>query len=150
MLGYRLVPDRGPRVLVYSEGLHRRTPAVEVRGLREALPAELLLFAVEPEDAAVLPDLVAATGVSDVVPYEAHRDWRAELAMPQADLGRLVRELAARDVAVHLVSRGRPIELTLRDPKPEGRGCDEIRPIPVDRPDRPVIQAAPGLERSSR
>jgi hypothetical protein len=150
MLGYRMVPDRGPRVLVCSEGLHRRTRVVEVRMLRENLPAELLLFAVEPEDAAVLPDLVAAIGVPDVVPYEAHRDWRAELGMPQADLDRLVRELAARDVGAHIVSRGQPAELPLRDPARRGRSSGEIRPIRADRPNRPAIHAAPGLERSSR
>jgi hypothetical protein len=116
MLGYRLVPERGPRTLVYAEGLHRRTPVDEVRTLRETLPAELLLFAVEPEDAAELPDLVAATGAADVVPYEAHGDWRADLGMPPADLVRLTSDLAARGVRAHPLDRDRSVVLPLREP----------------------------------
>jgi hypothetical protein len=150
MLGFRFAPEQGPRVLVYSEGLHRRTPVGEVRTLRERLPAELLLFAVEPEDAAELPDLVAAVGALDVVPYEAHRDWREGLGMPQADLVRLARELDARGVRAHVLDRGRSAALPLRERTHAAGPNPTIQSAHVGRPDHFGLQASPSLERSSR
>lgn len=115
MLGYGLIPDRGPRVLVFSEGLHRRTQVSEIRAAREQIGADLLLFAVEPEDAEILPDLVAAIGAPIVVPYEAHAEWRESLGMPRADFDRLSRELESRGIHSHAVIDARTRQLPGND-----------------------------------
>jgi hypothetical protein len=115
MLGFRLLPSRGPRVLLYAEGLHRRTALAEAREAAQRREAEVLLFAVEPEDAEVLPDLVAAVGGRIVVPYEAHRTWRDDLGMPQADLERLASDLAARGVRTRRIVSGERLHLSEAD-----------------------------------
>jgi len=112
MLGFRLIPHSGARVLLYSEGLHRRTSVAEAREAGRACDADLMIFAVEPEDAEVLPELVAAVGSPVVIPYEAHRSWREELDMPQADLGRLADDLGARGIWARPLDRGERIELS--------------------------------------
>ncbi len=112
MLGFRLIPHSGARVLLYSEGLHRRTRVAEALAAGRECGADLMIFAVEPEDAAVLPGLVAAVGIPVVIPYEAHRYWRDELDMPQVDLGRLARDLGARGIWARPLDRGERIELS--------------------------------------
>lgn len=112
MLGFRMIPEEGPRVLLYSEGLHRRTPDTEIREASERGDVEVLIFAAEPEDADVLPDLVAALGAPIAVPYEAHREWREELGMPQVDLQRLTHDLAARGVTTRALARGERVLLS--------------------------------------
>jgi hypothetical protein len=71
-----------------------------------------MIFAVEPEDTEALPELVAAVGSPVVIPYEAHRSWREELDMPQADLGRLADDLAAHGIWARPMDRGERIELS--------------------------------------
>ena len=115
MLGFGLIPYEGPRVLVYSEGLHRRTRISEVRAAREQIDADVLLFAVEPEDVEVLPDLVAAIGARVVVPYEAHAEWRESLVMPRADLEQLSRDLASRGIHAHAAASNRPTQVPLSE-----------------------------------
>jgi len=112
MLGFRLIPDSGARVLLYSEGLHRRTGVAEALAAGRECSADLMIFAAEPEDAAVLPELVSAVGSPVVIPYEAHRYWREELDMPQVDLERLARDLGARGIWARLLDRGERIELS--------------------------------------
>jgi hypothetical protein len=119
MLGFRLLPPAGPRVLLYSEGLHRRTAMAEVREAAHERDAEVLVFAVEPEDAEILPDLVAAVGSPIVVPYEAHRAWRDELDMPQADLERLASDLTARGIRVRSLASGEHLQLSDSSPNRE-------------------------------
>jgi hypothetical protein len=114
-LGFRMLPDEGPRVLLYSEGLHRRTREAEIREIGASGDVEVLIFAVEPEDADALPDLVAALGASIAVPYEAHREWREELGMPQADLERLTRDLASRGITTLALTGGERILLSQGD-----------------------------------
>lgn len=94
MLGFRLSGAEGTRILVYGEGLHRRTDSGELDRIREALPADLLLAAVEPEDAEVLPDLFRRIGAPAVGLYEAHRPWREAFGMPLADLDALAAAVA--------------------------------------------------------
>ncbi len=115
MLGFHLVPRGGSRVLFFSEGLHRRTRLAEALATGRECKSDVLIFAVEPEDAAALPDLVAAVGSPVTVPFEAHRFWREELDMPQADLGRLSEELAARGISAHPLVRGECIALSAVD-----------------------------------
>jgi len=86
MLGFRIEPPRGPRILVYGEGLHRRTGQAEALRLAAQFPADVLLAAVEPEDTDILPGLIAAAGAATIVLYEAHRGWRDAFSMPCADL----------------------------------------------------------------
>ncbi|MBW2715710.1 MAG: cobalamin-dependent protein [Deltaproteobacteria bacterium] len=112
MLGFRLTPHIGPRVLLYSEGLHRRTGVAEASAAGRECGADLMIFAVEPEDTAVLPDLVAAVGSRVVIPYEAHRYWREDLDMPQVDLERLAVDLGARGIVARSLDRGERLELS--------------------------------------
>ena len=97
MLGFRIMPLEGPRVLVYGEGLHRLTDRTDTRRIGIDLPAEILLVAVEPEDINVLPDLVNTTGITTIGLYEAHRGWREAFDMPCADLEALASVLETPD-----------------------------------------------------
>ncbi len=97
MLGFRLVPKNGPQLLLYSEGLHKHANIMEIKETGQLLNAEVLLFAVRPEDTQVIPDLVSTIGISVAVPYEAHKYWRKGFGLPIADL---------KDIAVQLKNRG--------------------------------------------
>ena len=99
MLGYRLIPKNGPRIMWYSEGLHRLTPVDQVQKITAPLEADILLFAIEPEDLHLIEKLLRAIGSSEVIPYEAHRPWRKAFGMPVVDLARLTSEL--RDHGFH-------------------------------------------------
>lgn len=113
LLGFRLLPAHGPRALFYSEGLHRRTGLQEAAQRGREQKSELLLFAAEPEDAAVLPELVAAIGSPCAIAYEAHRAWREELGMPQLNLEHLAGDLGARGIRSPRLAAHSPLSLFL-------------------------------------
>ncbi|GAX62220.1 Zn-dependent hydrolase of the beta-lactamase fold [Candidatus Scalindua japonica] len=85
MLGFRLIPKSGPRLLLYSEGLHKYADRMEIKETGQLLSAELILFAVRPEDVQVIPDLLSTLGSSVAVPYEAHKYWRRGFGLPVVD-----------------------------------------------------------------
>lgn len=114
LLGFRLRRPGAAAIVFYGEGLHRRLDHDDVRRTAARLPADVLIAAVEPEDAAVMPQLVSAVGAPLMIAYEAHAPWRNGFAMPLADLGEVSRSIAAlghRAVAAH---RHRPIRIPPR------------------------------------
>lgn len=96
MLGFHVVFADGLRVLNYAEGLHRLTDAHEVESTARQLPADVLLFAVEPEDIAVIPRWIELLSPSTVILYEAHRPWREMFGLPYIDLEDYAAELSTR------------------------------------------------------
>ena len=92
MLGYHVALEDGPRVLNYAEGVHRLTDQREVEATAQRLPADVLLFAVEPEDIDVIPRWIELLSPAIVILYEAHRSWREMFDLPYVDL----EEYAAR------------------------------------------------------
>lgn len=94
-LGFRVGFADGIRALNYSEGMHPRTEVGEVEAVARRLPAEVLLFAVEPENTAAIPSRAAAFHPQTVVLYEAHRHWRDLFGLPVVDLMRYAEELSA-------------------------------------------------------
>ncbi len=86
MLGFHVVFADGLRVLNYAEGLHRLTDPCEVEATAQRLPADVLLFAVEPEDVEVIPRWIEILSPSMVMLYEAHRPWREMFGLPYVDL----------------------------------------------------------------
>ncbi|MCC6202145.1 MAG: MBL fold metallo-hydrolase [Gammaproteobacteria bacterium] len=93
MLGFRLVRPGRTRILLYGEGLHRQASPRALAQLAAELPADVLLAAVEPEDLAILPDLIARLGTRKVALYQAHQPWRMSFGMPLADLDALAATL---------------------------------------------------------
>jgi len=57
------------------------------------LEAGTLVAAVEPEDTACLPALIAATGMRRVLLYEPHAKWRDAFKMPRANMAALASAL---------------------------------------------------------
>ncbi|MCP4269561.1 MAG: MBL fold metallo-hydrolase [Candidatus Brocadiaceae bacterium] len=112
MLGFRLVPKKGPRLLLYSEGLHQYTSKIEVKETGQLLNAEILLFAVRPEDTQVIPELVSMLGASVAVPYEAHKYWRKGFGLPVADLTHITTELNNRGFNAIEMADGKTIILS--------------------------------------
>lgn len=96
MLGFHVVFADGLRVLNYSEGMHRLTDPREVEATAQRLPADVLLFAVEPEDVAVIPRWIELLSPSTVILYEAHRPWREMFGLPYIDLECYAAELAGK------------------------------------------------------
>lgn len=96
MLGFHVTFADGLRVLNYAEGMHRLTDAHEVESTARQLPADVLLFAVEPEDAAVIPRWIEILSPSMVILYEAHRPWREMFDLPYIDLEDYAAKLSAR------------------------------------------------------
>jgi len=111
MIGFRIVPLEGPRVLVYGEGLHRLTSPTNTHRIGIDLPADILLVAVEPEDINVLPDLVNKTGITTIGLYEAHRDWREAFDMPYADLEALASVLETSDKRILIFRSGTTLSI---------------------------------------
>lgn len=111
MLGYRLRFEGGPRLLWYSEGLHRLTNIEEVRRSAGNLPSDALLFAIEPEDLHVVNKLLLAIGCNLIVPYEAHRQWREAFGMPVVDLLKLADELQQHRFPTRPLSAGDTLTL---------------------------------------
>ncbi len=116
MLGFRIVPKSGPRLLLYSEGLHKHTSKKEVKKIGQLLYAEVILFAVRTEDAQVIPDLVATIGSSVAVPYEAHQYWRNGFGLPIADLEQISIQLRDRGIRALTVAEGENIILSNKYP----------------------------------
>ncbi len=116
MLGFRLVPEGGPRILWYSEGLHRLTRVDQVQATGKQLEADALLFAIEPEDLHIIAELLSAIGSPVVIPYEAHQPWREGFGMPVVDLARLTEELQEHGLRAPLLAPGHT--LTLGDGEP--------------------------------
>ncbi len=116
MLGFRLVPKSGPRLLLYSEGLHKHTSKIEIKETGQLLNAEVLLFAVRPEDAQVIPDLVATIGISVAVPYEAHQDWRKGFGLPVANLADIAIQLKNCGISALTMTEGETIILSNSHP----------------------------------
>ena len=85
-LGFHLSFDDGRTLLDYAEGLHRLTDPAEVAAVAERLPAETLLFAVEPEDVDAIPRWVEMLRPQTAVIYEAHRPWRELFQLPHLEL----------------------------------------------------------------
>jgi len=96
MLGFRVALADGLTLLNYSEGLHRLTDQREVEMIARALPAQVLLFAVEPEDVKAIPRWIEILSPSTVILYEAHRPWREVFGLPYVDLEAYAAELSAR------------------------------------------------------
>jgi L-ascorbate metabolism protein UlaG (beta-lactamase superfamily) len=110
-LGFRFSHPAGPAVLFYGEGLHRGAGVEKITRVGSTLPAGILIAAVEPEDAGVMPDLVAATGAAVMVPYEAHAPWRRSFGMPCADLDALATRLERTGREVVQVFEGSSVRL---------------------------------------
>ncbi len=102
--------------LLYSEGLHLHTSKIEAKETGQLLDADVLLFAVMPEDAHVIPELVAAIGSSVAVPYEAHRFWRKGFGLSIADLGHITIQLRNRGISALTVTKGETIILSNTHP----------------------------------
>lgn len=96
MLGYHVAFIDGPSVLNYSEGLHRLTEQHEVASVAQRLPADVLLFAIEPEDVEVIPRWIELLSPSTVILYEAHRPWREMFDLPYVDLEECAVKLSTR------------------------------------------------------
>jgi len=104
MLGFVLSAGDNMPVIVYGEGLHRRTRLGEVRAVAGAFEQACLLVAVEPEDVAALPWLLRASAARFILLYEPHGNWRDGFGMPRADLRALATELKADGKRVRCVS----------------------------------------------
>ncbi len=117
MLGFRLVPKNGPRLLLYSEGLHQHTSKVEVKETGRLLSAEVLLFAVRQEDTQAITELVSAIGIPVAIPYEAHRFWKKGFGLPIADIGNIAINLKNRGISTLTATEGETIILS--NPHPQ-------------------------------
>lgn len=95
-LGFHLTFSDGMTVLNYAEGLHRLTDSGEVETIARELPAEILLFAVEPEDVEAIPRWIEILRPSSVYLYEAHRPWRDLFHLPFIDVNRFAFEMSER------------------------------------------------------
>lgn len=95
-LGFHIAYPDGRTALNYSEGVHRLTSSVEVRQVAKTLPADLLFFAVEPDDVEMIPRWVKILAPRQVYLYEAHRPWRDLFHLPFIDVNAYADELAGR------------------------------------------------------
>lgn len=98
MLGYLLRLPEGANIIVYGEGLHRRSCTEDVAAIGRKIPGAVLMVASEPEDFAKLPQLVAASGAAQAILYEPHRLWRDMFNLPHADLPALQKEMSAKGI----------------------------------------------------
>jgi hypothetical protein len=96
MLGFHVAFADGSTVLNYAEGLHRLTDPREVEATAQRLPADVLLFAVEPDDVDVIPRWIEILSPSTVMLYEAHRPWREMFNLPYVDLEEYAARLSTR------------------------------------------------------
>lgn len=113
-LGFHLAYPDGTTVLNYAEGVHRLTDPGEVEQIARKLPADLLFFAVEPDDAEAIPRWVEMLSPKDVYLYEAHRPWRDLFHLPFIDLDDYARELAHHFPAMTVNRFTRPGQVITR------------------------------------
>lgn len=95
-LGFHIAYPDGTTVLNYAEGVHRLTNPREVEEVARSLPADILLFAVEPDDAQAIPCWVEMLAPKVVYLYEAHRPWRDLFHLPFIDLHEYSHTLSQR------------------------------------------------------
>jgi hypothetical protein len=93
-LGFHIAYPDGTTVLNYSEGVHRLTDPGEVQRVAQKLPADMLFFAVEPDDVKAIPRWVEMLAPKEVYLYEAHRPWRDLFHLPFIDLYKYAHELS--------------------------------------------------------
>ncbi len=93
-LGFYIRFPDGRTVLNYAEGLHRLSDPAEVQAVAGQFPAEILAFAVEPDDIDAIPHWVEILHPSTVILYEAHRPWRDLFGLPYLDLKRFAETLS--------------------------------------------------------
>ncbi len=93
-LGFHVTYPDGTTALNYSEGVHRLTSAKEVEQIARNYPADMLFFAVEPDDAATIPRWVEMLSPKEVYIYEAHRPWRDLFHLPFIALNEYASELS--------------------------------------------------------
>ncbi len=103
MVGFHVRFADGTTVLNYAEGLHRVTNPGEVQAVAQHLPAETLLFAVEPEDAEAIPRWIEVLSPATVMLYEAHRPWRQLFQLPYVDLTDYAGTLSTRFQEIRFV-----------------------------------------------
>jgi len=96
MLGFHMTFADGRTVLNYAEGLHRLTDPREVEAVAQERPAEVLLFAVEPENVAAIPRWINVLRPTTIFLYEAHRPWRELFRLPYVDLETYAIDLSNR------------------------------------------------------
>ncbi len=95
-LGFHITYPDSTTVLNYSEGVHRLTNSGEVEHVAHKLPMDMLFFAVEPDDAEIIPRWVEMLAPREVYIYEAHRPWRDTFHLPFIDLNKYAIELSER------------------------------------------------------
>ena len=99
-LGFHIAYPDGMTVLNYSEGVHRLTNPREVERVAQNLPAELLFFAVEPDDVQAIPRWVEMLAPKVAYLYEAHRPWRDLFHLPFLDVNAYAHELSGHFGAI--------------------------------------------------
>ncbi|MCC7448037.1 MAG: MBL fold metallo-hydrolase, partial [Anaerolineae bacterium] len=95
-IGFHIAYPDGTTVLNYSEGVHRLTDPREVEQIGRNLPAQMVFFAVEPDDMEVIPRWVQMLAPEEVYLYEAHRPWRDLFHLPFIDLNDYAHKLSER------------------------------------------------------
>lgn len=106
-LGFHVTYPDGLAVLNYAEGVHRLTDSREVEQVAAKFPADMLFFAVEPDDAEIIPRWVEMLAPSEeVYIYEAHRPWRELFHLPFIDLNDYAGVLTQRfpRLAIHALT----------------------------------------------
>lgn len=114
-LGFHIAYPDGSTVLNYSEGVHRLTDAREVEQVARNLPADMLFFAVEPDDAEIIPRWVEMLAPKEVYVYEAHRSWRDLFHLPFIDLDNYARKLSERFETVAFSALTRTGQVILKE-----------------------------------
>ncbi len=102
MLGYLLRLSEGANIIIYGEGLHRHSRTEDIATIGRKVSDAILIVAVEPEDYAELPQLVAASGAAQAVLYEPHRPWRDIFKLPHADLQALQKTLSNAGISAKI------------------------------------------------
>lgn len=100
MLGYTLRLQDNKNIIIYGEGLHRRSRIEDIATIGQRVPGATILVASEPEDAAQLPALIMKSGASDIYLYEPHRLWRDLFSLPHIDLKALKATLLSNGLNV--------------------------------------------------